>query len=187
MDDIDAGGFDSWYRLQHPRVLGVLVALSGDADLARDATDEAFSRAFERWDRVSVMTSPAAWTHRVALNELRRRARRRTLEQRHRWRWVERQRDADVPEPEVWAAVRALPDRQRQVLVLRYVGDLPEAEIADLVGISRGTVASTLFEARRRLADALPAHRSTDHRSTGDLAPVPTPLTLTPEVDHGRA
>ena len=184
---MDAGGFDSWYRLQHPRVLGVLVALSGDPDLDGDATDEAFSRAFERWDQVSGMASPAAWTHRVALNELRRRARRRTLEQRHRWRWVERQRDVEVPEPEVWAAVRALPARQRQVLVLRYVGDLPEAEIADLVGISRGTVASTLLEARRRLADALPGHRSPDHRSPGDLAPVLVPLTPTPEVDHGHA
>lgn len=175
VNGIEGEEFDRWYPNQHPRVLGVLVALSGDADLARDATDEAFSRAFEQWHRVGSMASPAAWTHRVALNELRRRARRRSMEQRLRWRWVERERPVHVPDPQLWEAVRRLPDRQRQVVALRYVGDLPEAAIAEALGIARGTVASTLSDARRTLAAALPDHLI-------DIEP-----TATTEVHHGHA
>lgn len=174
VDHTGGEGFDGWYRVQHPRVLGVLVALSGDGDLAGDATDEAFSRAFERWDRVSAMESPSAWTHRVALNELRRRARRRAMEQRLRWRWVVRDHPLGVPDPQLWEAVRALPERQRQVIVLRYVSDLPEAEIATALGVTRGTVASTLSDARRRLAAVLPDHLGDDDVALAGISPVPT-------------
>ena len=51
--------------------------------------------------------------------------------------------------------VRTLSDRQAQAIVLRYIADLPEAEIAEVMGIARGTVASTLFDARARLAELL--------------------------------
>lgn len=175
MNDTEREDFDRWYPDQHPRVLGVLVALSGDADLARDATDEAFSRAFEQWHRVASMASPEAWTHRVALNELRRRARRRSMERRLRWRWIERERPAPLPDPKLWEAVRALPDRQRQVITLRYLGDLPQAAIAEALGIARGTVASTLSDARRNLAAALPDHLTDIEHTT------------TTEVQHGHA
>ncbi len=53
---------------------------------------------------------------------------------------------------EVWQAVRALPDRQRTAIVLRYVADLPEADIAEALHVSRGTVASNLSDARKALA-----------------------------------
>lgn len=48
-----------------------------------------------------------------------------------------------------------LSERQRLAVVLRYVADLPEDEIAAVMGVTRGTVASTLFEARRVLAGVL--------------------------------
>ena len=149
-------GFSGWYAHQHPRVLGMLVALSGQPDVAAEATDEAFVRAFERWARVRVMDSPQGWVARVALNELRRRMRRRSLEQRLRWRWVTRP-DAEVvvSDAQLWVAVRALPERQREMVVLRYVADLAEGDIAVVLGVSRGTVASTLSDARRRLAGVL--------------------------------
>jgi DNA-directed RNA polymerase specialized sigma24 family protein len=47
-------------------------------------------------------------------------------------------------QPEVWAAVRGLPDRQRTAVALRYVLDLPEAEVAALMGITRGAASSYL-------------------------------------------
>ena len=147
MDDLD---FASWYEHEHPRVLGVLCALSGELDASRDATDEAFVRALARWPRVRKMASPGGWTYRVALNELR-----RTL--RGRSRAAVGPRDgvkASVPEtdPDLWDLVRRLPERQRIAVVLRYVADLPEQQVAEVMGIRRSTAASTLTQARHRLA-----------------------------------
>lgn len=59
------------------------------------------------------------------------------------------------PAGEAWDAVRRLPQRQRTAVVLRYVADLPEAEIAAAMGIARSTVSSTLTHAHRALAIAL--------------------------------
>jgi len=68
-----------------------------------------------------------------------------------------------LPQPEIWVAVRQLPDRARTAVALRYVADLTEREIAEVMGISRGTVASTLFDARARLAKELrPIHLTED-------------------------
>lgn len=53
---------------------------------------------------------------------------------------------------EVFLAVRALPRRQREAVVLRYYLDLSEAEISEAMGVSRGTVKSTIFRALRALA-----------------------------------
>lgn len=55
-------------------------------------------------------------------------------------------------DPELWAAVATLAERTRQVVVLRYVADLPEADIAAALGVTRGTVATLLSRARRNLA-----------------------------------
>jgi RNA polymerase sigma-70 factor, ECF subfamily len=145
MDDQD---FASWYEHEHPRVLGVLCALSGELDASRDATDEAFVRALARWPRVRKMESPGGWTCRVALNELR-----RALRGRARAAGVPVAKPV-VPEtdPDLWDLVRRLPERQRVAIVLRYVADLPEQAVAEVMGIRRSTAASTLTQARQRLA-----------------------------------
>lgn len=145
-------GFEEWYRAEHPRLIGALFVLSGDADVARDATDEAFARALARWPEVGAMASPGAWTYRVALNVLRRTLRRRQLEARLLLR-QDRLRPLEGPAlPEVWRAVATLPKQQRTAVVLRFLADLPEADIALAMGVRRGTVSSTLAIARRRLA-----------------------------------
>jgi RNA polymerase sigma-70 factor (ECF subfamily) len=152
------GSFDRWYRTEHPRVLGLLTVVAGDADLAREATAEAFTRALERWDRVGAMASPSAWTYRVGVNLLRRRAQRSALERR----LLPRMPTPTAPPAvdwELWEAVRALPTRQRTAVALRYVCDLPQDEIAAVMGIAVGTVSATLTAARRRLAADL---RATD-------------------------
>jgi RNA polymerase sigma-70 factor (ECF subfamily) len=136
-------------------VLAVLGALSGDPDLATEATDEAFARAFGQWHRVSVMASPDGWLYRVALNQIRRTKRRQGLERVFLLHADRRQRDVALPDPDLWQAVRSLPDRQRHAIVLRYLTDLPEAEIAAALGVTRGTVASNLADARRRLEQLL--------------------------------
>ena len=146
--------FEVWYRAEHPRLLAAMVLVTGNVDEAGEVTDEAFARAYERWDRVGAMESPGGWTYRVAVNVARRRGRRRGLEERLLAR---RRPPADVPAPagEAWALVAGLPERQRVAVVLRYVADLPEAEIAAVMGVRRGTVADTLSTARRQLGAAL--------------------------------
>jgi RNA polymerase sigma-70 factor (ECF subfamily) len=153
--------FEDWYHQHHPRLVRSLTVLSGDADAAADAADEAFVRAYERWKRVSAMASPAGWLHQVGANALRRRMRRRAMEQRFSRSGPDLVHPP-LPHPELWAAVRALPDRQRTAIVLRYLGDLPEADIAAAMGIARGTVSSTLADARRNLEVAL-AEPADDH------------------------
>ena len=152
---MDAGaGFEAWYRAEHPRLVAALVVISGDLDAAQDAADEALARALMRWDHVQAMDSPGGWTHRVALNVLRRRQRRASLERRllHRLHPVT---ELPAPAGEAWLVVRDLPPRQRIAVALRYVADLPEADIAVVMGITRSGVASVLADARRALGHQL--------------------------------
>jgi DNA-directed RNA polymerase specialized sigma24 family protein len=146
--------FEHWYVGEHARLFASLLVLAGDRDLAVDAADEALSRALQHWDRVCEMDSPEAWTYTVAVNVIRRAARRRALERRLLWRLASRE-VMPAPGGEVWDLVRSLPDRQRTAMVLRYIADLPEAEIASVMGVTRGTIASTLADARHALAEVL--------------------------------
>jgi RNA polymerase sigma-70 factor (ECF subfamily) len=121
--------------------------------------DEAFARAFARRARVEAMASPSAWILTVALNHgrktQRRGVRRRQAEARSAGTagrlWIE----PDDPRHELWAAVAALPPRERTAVALRYLADLTEPQIADVMGIATGTVGASLTSARRKLAAAL--------------------------------
>lgn len=157
--------FGTWYRDQHPRVLAALTVASGSADIAAEATDEAFVRAYERWERVRRMDSPGGWLHRVAFNDLRRRHRRRAIERE----LLRRRQPPPITapaalEPHVWDAVRTLPHRQRTAIALRYVLDLPEADVARIMGVTRGSASASLATARRQLEGLLadPARDATD-------------------------
>ena len=151
---IEPESFDSWYEREHPRLVATLLLSTGDIELAADGDDVAFTHALEKWDQVSVMESPTGWAFRAALNHARRTARRRALEHRL---FIKRAKDVPVPAPagEVWQVVSDLPPRQREVVVLRHIGDLREAEIAQVLGISRSTVSSTLADAHDRLGHLL--------------------------------
>lgn len=146
--------FAAWYTTAHPKIVTSLLLCTGDLHVAQEAADEAFARAYARWKRVSLMMSPTGWTYRVAFNILRRRWRRTTLEQKLLLR---RPPPAAMPAPagETWEAVRDLPTRQRTAVVLRFVADLTEAEIAEAMGTSRSTVSSSLAAAKRTLGRML--------------------------------
>lgn len=157
-------GFEEWYRGHHPRLLAAVTVMTGDVDDAREVTAEAFSRALERWDAVSVMDNPAGWTYVVAANLTRR-------------RWLHRRRErfaahdlprSDPPIPEhrmdVYRALRALPDRARTAVVLRYFGGLTEAEVAGAMGVAVGTASATLAQARQRLSVLLAGYQITEER-----------------------
>lgn len=151
----DGRDFAGFYDAEREPMARALLIIGGDAEAACDAVAEAFSRAYARWPRVSAMDSPMGWVYRVALNDLRRRMRRRAHERLLLRRvHVEIVPPADI-DPELWAAVAALPPRQREAIVLRYVGDLTEREVATVLGISEGAASNALTAARRRLADQL--------------------------------
>ena len=163
-------GFEDWYRAQHGRVLVAVAVLSGDLDTARDVTAEAFARALGRWDRVHTMANPTGWTYTVALNLLRRRRRRSLLHSTFL--------SGSTPPPrselgfddvrlDVMRAVQQLPTRARTAVVLRYVADLTEAEVAEIMSVAPGTVAATLSNARRRLAVLLADYSPTEEMPRG--------------------
>jgi RNA polymerase sigma-70 factor (ECF subfamily) len=159
---MDHVGFDAFYREEHARVLGVVVALTGRTDLAGDAADEAFARALARWARVSKMASPGAWTAKVALNVVRRSIRRAARECSLHAEQVSAE-SAPASDPVLWAVVRALPPRQRTAVVLRYVGDFTHAEIAHAMRVRPGTVGSTLDAAHRNLRVSLATEETETH------------------------
>ncbi|MGH9226851.1 MAG: sigma factor-like helix-turn-helix DNA-binding protein [Acidimicrobiales bacterium] len=145
--------FGDWYRAEHPALLAAVALLTGDLDSARDITAEAFSIALERWADVAAMANPVGWTYVVAVNLARRRWRRRLRERLAFGRLAE----PTVPfgpdsRLDVYRAVRALPDRARLAVVLRYFGGLSEAEVAEAMGVAVGTASATLTTARRRLS-----------------------------------
>jgi RNA polymerase sigma factor (sigma-70 family) len=145
-------GFDDWYRSSHRRLVASMIALAGgNRDLAVEVTDEAFARAWLHWARVESMASSQGWLFRVAVHLLRRRQQRATLERTLLLKFGRPTPKTDRVD-EISDAIAALPARQRAVIVLRYVADLPEAEIAQVLGVGRSTVSSTLTTAHRRLA-----------------------------------
>jgi len=153
--DVEVEGFESWYLGLHPVLLSSLTVVAGDVDEAREATDEAFARALERWPRVKDMESPSGWVFRTALNVVKRRARRQNLERRLLGRVAPELESPLGWSVEVLEALRALPERERVAIALRYVADLSTTQIAQVMGVAPGTVGSTLSAGRRRMAIAL--------------------------------
>lgn len=159
--------FATWYTTAHPKIVTSLLLYTGDLHAAQEAADEAFARAYARWKRVSLMASPTGWAYRVAFNVLRRRWRRTALEQKLLLR---RPPPPTMPAPagETWEAVRHLPPRQRTAVVLRYVADLTEGEIAEAMGTSRSTVSSSLAAAKRTLGRMLADEPGSEQETDDD-------------------
>lgn len=150
------GRFEDWYREAWPDLVGSLTLHAPNVEAARDATAEALVQVYVKWERIGAMRNPTGYAYVVARNILRRQARRERIEQR----LLGRERPVMVGPPAVfdlslWAALRALPDRQRTAVALRYVLDLTQEQVAEAMQVSPGTAASTLNAARARLGDIL--------------------------------
>jgi RNA polymerase sigma-70 factor (sigma-E family) len=162
MADAVTGEFEQFFRLQHPRLVAIALALTGDVEVARDAAQEGLLRAYRDWSKVVALELPSAWVRRVVVNLAidgrRRRARDQRVVARLATRPTGDATDAahDAEESSAtWQAVRGLPDRQRAAVVLRYVDDLTVAEIAEILRVSDGTVKASLHKARRTLEQRL--------------------------------
>lgn len=147
-------------------VFRVAYLIVGDAGEAEDAAQEAFVRAYRALNRFRDGAPLRPWLLRIVTNAARNR--RRSAGRRH---GLQLRAEAAAPfqaapsaEAEVLAgerrrlllaAVNGLSADDRLVIGARYFLDLPEAEIAALAGVARGTVKSRLARARVRLATAL--------------------------------
>ncbi len=144
--------FAAFYEGSFTPVFAAVRAFCGDTDVARDATQEAFARAYARWRRVKATSSPQAWVVTTAFNLTRRHFRRERTQ-------VETASTVlSGPTPDrvgVLDALRALPERQRQAVVLHYLLDTPVAMVAEAMGVSEGAVKAHLFKARSALRGAL--------------------------------
>ncbi|MGB8362314.1 MAG: SigE family RNA polymerase sigma factor [Acidimicrobiia bacterium] len=149
------GSFELLYQRDYPAVVGLVYALTGSRWVAEDMAQEAFLRAHRDWSRVEGMGSPGGWVRRVALNLTRSRWRRLRIETVAMLRLDSESRATDPAQDHesetFWEEVRRLPSRQAQAIALRYVEDLPLADIAGVLGVAEGTVKALLHQGRQRL------------------------------------
>ena len=151
--EISDHGFDRFYRVHHNRIAKGLAFSLGDVDLAAEATDEAFVRAYERWAKVQRLDRPDAWVYRVASNWATSVLRRR---RRSPHRLYEPNVDAPaIADPAVHAGLAALDVKHRSVVVCRYLLGWSVAETAAALGLREGTVKSRLHRALQTLHSAL--------------------------------
>ncbi len=146
--------FSAYMAARQPSLLRTAYLLTGDRHAAEDLVQTALAKLYLSWDRVQRRELVDGYVRRIMVNE-----------NNSLWRraWKRREVTTDLlPEREapvvpaddggsaaLWEFVQTLPRKQRAVIVLRYYEDLSEAETADVLGISVGTVKS---QASRALA-----------------------------------
>jgi len=158
MTDRDAD-FTAYLQARQASLLRTAYLLTGDRHQAEDLVQTAFAKLYLAWDRVRDRESVDAYVRRILVNE-----------HNSLWRraWKRNERPTEVlPEAAVvdeyddgtssalWASVQTLPRKARAVLVLRYYEQLTEAETAEVLGISVGTVKSQTSRALATLRDRI--------------------------------
>ncbi|MFE7133835.1 SigE family RNA polymerase sigma factor [Streptomyces sp. NPDC057638] len=155
------GDFEAFVAARGPRLLRVAWLLTGDAHLAEDLLQTVLARVWPKWGRIT-LDHPEAYVRRALVH---------THVSWWRRHWRGEVPHGDVPdavpvadayagvdlEQSLAAAVRALPARQRAVVVLRYFEDLSVEETAATLGCTTGTVKSQSSKALRTLRGLLPS------------------------------
>lgn len=149
--------FEAFFCEAFPKAARAVHRLTGSAALAEDLAAEACARAFTSWRRLDSQRA-VGWAIRVASNlaidHLRRRAAHQELA-------PVRFDDLVVDRVDLANALRELPARQQQVILLRFLADLNEAAVASHLGVQVGTVKSHTHRALASLRIALGAEGST--------------------------
>src|SRR6478609_461882 len=156
--------FESWLVAREPALQRLALLLAGDEHSAQDLVQTSLAKLYLAWDRLEDRANVDAYARRILVNE-----------HRTAWRrpWRRREVVTDAPPDRagptieydggrevVWEFVASLPPRQRAVIVLRYYEQLTEAEIADVLGVSPGTVKSQASRAIAALRTRLPEEQS---------------------------
>lgn len=145
--------FAALYASEFPKLAGYLTSLTGNPEVAREATQEAFTRLFARWRKVH---EPRGFVYVVGTNLV-----------KHHWRQGGRERSAvtslgitsqhgkPAHDGSLRDLVERLPGHLRETVLLHYYADLPVAEVAAALHRPVGTVKRRLHEARALLSDAV--------------------------------
>lgn len=159
--------FRDMFAATYPQVVRTVWFVVHDRGMAEEIAQDAFLELYRDWSRLRAYDRPDLWARRVAIRKAQREASRRAQ------RILREQAAATValdddgirlPDPELIAAIRALPPKQRAIVVLFYLEDRPMAEVADLVGCSTSTGFVQLHQARKSLAAALGEEVDSDVR-----------------------
>lgn len=152
------------YQAHGVGLIRLAVVMLGDRPAAEDVVQEAFCGLYRRWDHLDDPGNALRYLRSSVLNGCRSvlrnrgRLRLRLGQEPGRPDSVESAESTALVGEEhraVLAALRRLPDRQREALVLRFYLELSEAEIAQAMGISQGTVKSTVSRALAALGRLL--------------------------------
>lgn len=162
---------DVLYAAHWRSLVRLSALLVRDTGTAEEVVQDAFVAVHGRWSRLRDPDKALAYLRQSVVNGSRSVLRHRGVVARHASSQLppgaraggDETGDTLSRRDAVLDALRALPERQREVLVLRYYLDLPEAEIADALGISRGAVKSHASRGSATLRDLLADHL------TGDL------------------
>ena len=148
--------FSAYVRARQGSLARFAYLLTGDPHSAQDLLQSSLAKVYARWDHISTVESPDAYVRKVMVNE-------HTTWWRRAWRHRERTDSelirvldpaaapATPHDSELWAHVRSLAPQQRAAVVLRYYEDLTEAQTAEILGVSVGTVKSHTSRALRSL------------------------------------
>jgi RNA polymerase sigma factor (sigma-70 family) len=149
--------FEDFFLAEHERLFQALYLLTGDRYEADDLAQEALLRAYERWDRVGAMESPAGYLYRTALNLHRRRLRAHVVRARRVFAAVP---DGDLSgsvaaSHDVRRALAKLPRGQREALILVEWLGLASEEAGQVLGIDASSVRGRLHRGRASLRELL--------------------------------
>lgn len=139
----DVDRIEALYRTRYGAFVATASAITGDRESAREVVQDAFAEALARNAQLRE-DDPAGWIWTVVVNRARD-VRRRS----HRFipafsRTPDSIVDSVDSDPDLGKALKRLPKRQREIVVLRYYADLSYEQIAALCGISSGAVAASL-------------------------------------------
>jgi len=168
-----AGDFDSFYRSDYPTVVRSLSITLGDVGLGREAADEAMTRAYANWSKISSYQNPAGWAYRVGLNWAR--SWHRRTSRRLPFRPVTSVELPPMADPQLDQALMALDIKYRSVVVCRYLLDWSTDQTAEALDLRPGTVKSRLSTGLSQLRAAIDRPGTTAPTPTNPTSTAPTP------------
>ena len=164
---IGEDSFRAFVEARYAELLRVAFLLTGSAYEAEDLLQASLLRVMRHWQRVD---EPMAYVRRIMVNHhisIWRRYRSRELLTSHSPdRGMRDAADGVAERHALFTAMRGLPPRTRAVIVLRYWADLSEADTAELLGCSVGTVKSRASRGLARMREALGAEADLDAAAT---------------------
>ncbi|MDN4162395.1 RNA polymerase sigma factor [Nocardioides abyssi] len=155
---MDEREFDDFYTASFQKITGQVYAMIGNRDEAQECVQEAFVRAWAHRRKLERAEHPEAWVRTTAYRLAVSRWRRTTRSRRPADRALGARTEAAPPSEAhvaLVAALKQLPEAQRQALVLHHIADLPVQAVARETGVPEGTVKARLSRGRAALAALL--------------------------------